>query len=405
MNKAIKQADRSFIHSCLLISALLHADTLFAEQKKPLSEQGFFNASSTKLSFRLRHEYVDQDGLSEDAQANTVRTRLSWLSGTSSGFSAKIEFDDVRSIGDDDYNSTSNGNALFPVVADPEGSEINQAFIQYTDKGFSATLGRQGIKLDDQRFVGTVGWRQNEQTYDGLRLKYQGDGKQFDYSYIDNVNRIFGPDGDKANIKGSIHLLNTKFQLSEKQNITLFNYNLDFDRALTLSSNSYGIRYNGKYEALNITASFAKQSDTGSNPVAYDADYWLLEANGSAGRIKWKIGQETLASDNGKKAFTTPLATLHKFQGFADKFLGTPNDGVEDRYIGFGTKYSGIAVNISYHQLDSEYTQDDLGTEWNASMAYTFNKHLKGLLKYADYRADSYATDTRKLWIQLLISF
>ncbi|WP_299773568.1 alginate export family protein [uncultured Pseudoteredinibacter sp.] len=404
MINSIKQSGERLSLACLLIQVFLYAETLSAGQQNPSTKQGFISASTVGLSFRLRHELVDQDGLSEDAKANTVRTRVSWQSGTSSNISAKIEFDDVRSIGDDNYNSTSNGNTQYPVIADPEGSEINQAFIQYKDKLFSAILGRQGIKLDDQRFVGTVGWRQNEQTYDALRLKYLGDSKQFDYSYIDNVNRIFGPDGDKANLKAQSHLFNAKFTLTENQQLALFNYYLDFDLSAALSNNSYGLRYAGKHKSLSITASYAQQTDASSNPTSYSADYWMLEASGKTGIVKWKIGQETLGSDNGKKAFTTPLATLHKFQGFADKFLGTPNNGVEDRCMGFGSKLSDIAINVSYHQLTSEYGNDSLGDEWNASAAYTFNKHFNGLLKYADYNSDSHATDTRKLWLQLLIS-
>ena len=35
---------------------------------------------------------------------------------------------------------------------------------------------------------------------------------------------------------------------------------------------------------------------------------------------------------NGTIGFSTPLATLHKFQGFADVFLTTPASGITDAY-------------------------------------------------------------------------
>jgi len=386
------------------VIAILANHSVAADTGAESAIDKLINDSKSQISFRYRYEGVDQDGFNEDANSNTVRTRLSWTSGTLNNFSAKIELDDVRSIGDDDYNSTANGNAQFPVVADPEGSELNQAYIQYSHQGFTAIAGRQGIKLDDQRFVGTVGWRQNEQTYDALRLKYKGKTAKFDYSYVDNVNRIFGPDGDKANLKGGSHLLNVNFDLSKGHKVTVFDYYLDFDKAAALSSNTYGLRYTGKFSPLNLTASYAKQSDAASNPIGYDADYWLIDLSGKVGDIKWKLGQETLGSDNGVKAFNTPLATLHKFQGFADKFLSTPNGGIEDRYIGFGSKLSGIAFNITYHDLQSEHGSSDLGSEWDASAAYKFNKHLKGLIKYASYDADSHATDTNKIWVQFLFT-
>lgn len=360
--------------------------------------------STTKVSFRYRYEGVDQDGFNNDATANTVRTRLNWTSGTVNNFSAKLEFDDVRAIGDDDFNSTANGNGAYPVVADPEGTELNQAYIQYKNKGLTATVGRQRINLDDQRFIGGVGWRQNEQTYDAIRLAYKGKSTQVEYSYIDNVNRIFGPDGSKANLKGGTHLLNARFNINKQHSVTAFNYLLDFDRVAGLSSNTYGLRYVGKFKPVKITASYASQSDAGDNPVSYDADYWNIDFSGKVGPVMWRVGQETLGSDNGVKAFNTPLATLHKFQGFADKFLGTPAGGVEDNYLGLGTKVSGLVLKLSYHQLESEHTGADYGKEWDLAAVYKVNKNLKTLVKYADFQSDGLATDTQKIWFQVVYS-
>ena len=74
-------------------------------------------------------------------------------------------------VGNELYNSTRNGITDRPVVADPTGTDVNQALILY--RGIDSTLiraGRQRINLDNQRFVGAVGWRQNDQTYDGISL-------------------------------------------------------------------------------------------------------------------------------------------------------------------------------------------------------------------------------------------
>ena len=37
----------------------------------------------------------------------------------------------VLGTGEGDYNNTSNGKAKFPVVADPKGTEVNQAYLGY----------------------------------------------------------------------------------------------------------------------------------------------------------------------------------------------------------------------------------------------------------------------------------
>ena len=121
------------------------------------------------VDFRYRYEFVDQEGFDKDAKASTLRSRLTLASAPLNGFSALLEADDVRSVGSDDYNSTDNGNTQYPVVADPEGTDLNQAWLKYAAENAAGTLGRQRILHDNQRFVGGVAWRQNEQTYDGLR--------------------------------------------------------------------------------------------------------------------------------------------------------------------------------------------------------------------------------------------
>ena len=168
-----------------------------------------FTEGSAALNFRYRYEYVDQDGFSKEAKASTLRSRLTFSSAVYSGTSFLLEFDDVSTVGSDDYNSTSNGNTGFPVVADPEGTQINQAYLKYGAHGAAGTLGRQRILHGNQRFVGGVAWRQNEQTFEGLRATYDsGKGLSMDYAYIDTVNRIFGPDdgpAQPAELKGDNH--------------------------------------------------------------------------------------------------------------------------------------------------------------------------------------------------------
>jgi len=154
--------------------------------------------SKTNVDFRYRYEGVDQEGIAETAAANTLRSRVTFNSGSVNNVSFKLEMDNVSALGGEQYNSTVNGRGEYPVVADPTGTDFNQAFVAYKNGSFGATAGRQRILLDDQRFVGGVGWRQNEQTYDGLSLAYSSGAVKGSYSFINNVNRIFGPTGPNA---------------------------------------------------------------------------------------------------------------------------------------------------------------------------------------------------------------
>jgi hypothetical protein len=56
------------------------------------------------------------------------------------------------------------------VVADPEGTEVNQVWVGYEKYDTNVKFGRQTFTLDNHRFIGNVIWRQNEQTYDAVSL-------------------------------------------------------------------------------------------------------------------------------------------------------------------------------------------------------------------------------------------
>ncbi|BFM10240.1 hypothetical protein R50072_03930 [Simiduia litorea] len=364
----------------------------------------FMKESKTNVDFRYRFESVEQEGIDKDAAANTLRSRLSFVSGNISGLTLGLEFDDVRHLGDDDFNSTSNGNGAYPVVADPDGTDVNQAYAKYVSGGFTATGGRQRINLDDQRFVGGVAWRQNEQTYDGARLQFGSGSLSGEYSYVSQVNRIFGPEGANATLDGDVHLLNANWGLSEGHKIIGFYYDMDFDNAAAASNQTYGLRYEGKFKPVSVIASYAAQSEAGDG-AEYSTDYYLLEAKGAlAESFNWTVGYEVLGSDDGTKGFQTPLATGHKFQGFADKFLGTPATGVEDAYIGAGANLGPLKLALTYHDFKAAEGSANYGTEWDAVVAYPINKQVTTLLKFADYQADDYASDTQKIWLQIQIS-
>ena len=166
----------------------------------------------TKPDFNVRYRFetVDQDGIEKNARASTAKVRLSWIMPADEGLSFGFEVDQVLLLppgSGQKFNSTENGNTQYPIVADPLGFDLNQVFLRYRGDDLTLTAGRQRILHSEQRFLGGVAFRQNEQTYDGLRLQYSRGMASLDYTYIINVNRIFGP-GDGAqpgDWKGDTH--------------------------------------------------------------------------------------------------------------------------------------------------------------------------------------------------------
>ena len=383
----------------LVTAALLSAPSAFAAD--PAHGKGITDAladSKANLSFRARYEGVDQDGIDENASALTVKSRFTLTTGTYSNLSLGLEVDNGSAL-IDDYNSKTNGNTDYPVVADPKGTDVNQGYVKYDNSGFSAVVGRQRILHNNQRFVGGVGWRQNEQTYDGVRAQYKSGAVSVDYSYIHNVNNIVA-----KNDSGDFHLANLGYKFNKDHKAAAFAYILDFNDAVTNSSSTYGALYNGKFGPVIVNASVASQSDNGDNPNSYTATYLNAEVGSKFGAVTVLGGYELLGSDNGV-GFNTPLATKHKFQGWADKFLGTPGDGIEDVYLTVKGAVSGVKLAATYHNLTSDVNGIDYGSEIDLVANYTVNKNYAVLAKFAGYSADDYATDTSKLWLQVVAKF
>ena len=81
------------------------------------------------LDLRYRFELVDQDNLSEDAKAHTVRTRAGFETGRFHGLGAGADFEWIEALGSERFNSTVNGRTQFPVVADPDDLALNQLYL------------------------------------------------------------------------------------------------------------------------------------------------------------------------------------------------------------------------------------------------------------------------------------
>jgi hypothetical protein len=374
-----------------------------------------FLGGKTSLSFRMRFEGVEDDAVPRDASALTLRSRLGWQSAPLGAFAVQLEVDDVRAP-IDDYNSTNGGDPLRAIVADPEGTEVNVAAVTWAEGVHSGALGRQRITFDNHRFVGNVAWRQNEQTFDAAALRTKAVPRtELAYAYVQNVNRVFGPeDGgtQAANWHGATHLLNAKVAGGPAGTVAVFAYAMEFDNAQAQSNATYGGLWSGTVPLgpdfkLPFAASYATQSDYGDNPVGYSADYWQLEGGVSWRALTVKAGRETLGGDATRpgRMFRTPLATLHAFQGWADKFLTTPAQGIEDTYVGVTGKVAGVDLQAFWHEYGAEAASRDYGTELNLSAAYRFAGRYEALAKFADYRSDGFARDTRKYWLQFAASF
>ena len=393
-DSVMKTLNQKLLRVLALTLLLLPTTTAFAEEAG--SKHKYFSGD-----FRLRYESASQDNALPDADALTFRSRLAIKSPSYSGFSGLVEVENVFAL-IDDFAVPVVGDRLgeFSVIADPDVTEIDQAFIQYKNENFSAKLGRQVLTLDGHRFIGHVGWRQDRQTFDGLVVNYKTGGFDINFSYLDKRNRIFADDGD---IDSSDTILNTSYATPIGK-LTGYAYLLEVD-ANDTSLDTYGVSLRGSrdYDGTKlIYGAELAQQETGTD---LSTDYLQLELGLTYAGVTGKISYELLSSDNGAVGFATPLATLHKFNGWTDQFLATPAQGLEEFAFRLSGNFQGgkwLAVYQDFSSDENLDGADDLGSEVGVQYTRKIYKKIAGGIKYSDYSAGNSAfnrVDTQRFWL------
>lgn len=363
--------------------------------------------------FNLRYESVQQDNPVDDANALILASNFGFTTGTISGFSATVEVEDNRIVaGVDEYTVGPTGFNLgeYSVVGDPEVTELDQAFIQYKNDAVQARLGRQMIILDDQRFIGHVNWRHDRQTHDAFSIKYSPTEEFSLYAaFIDQRNRIFA---EEADINSGDILLNLSYKTPVGK-LVGFYYGLSEDDS-DLDLDTVGLTFTGATDIsdsakFKYSLQYATQENSAPGRDDFEADFYKIELGIQSGIFTGSFGHEVLGSDDGTYGFATPVALLHKYNGTADLFLGTPASGLVDTYISAAFKLPAKQkISIAYHDFDTdEETQalETLGSEVDVQYTLGFGKGYTFAVKGAFYTADDHAVDTDKVWVWLAKKF
>jgi hypothetical protein len=370
------------------------------------------------LDTRIRYENVDQANLPEESNALTTRVRFGYETAAWQGLKLLVEGEGTWDMQPDASNNSYDGQIRYPVVADPGQLELNRAQISYTGiKDIGVIIGRQRIILDNARFVGNAGFRQNEQTFDAVQLTYTGiRNAKLTYIYIDDVRRVFGRNSPVGRFASDSHVFNASYQLIPALKLTGYGLLLDLQNqngtATTVSTQTVGARADGKYKVgqveLSYAGEFARQKDYANNPRNFSLDYYLLEAGAAAKGFSATAGYEVLQG-NGVQGFSTPLATLFAFNGWADVFLNTPGAGVKDLYVKAGYTrdkvpfFGTVRAQLHYHDYKRDAGTGTLGEEWNALLSAALNKHVTLEARYADYDGKGVIgfPNRKKLWFSI----
>ncbi|MGB0409001.1 MAG: alginate export family protein [Opitutales bacterium] len=374
------------------LTALALAGTAYSLSADPV--EAALDASKAKLSetipgkisvnARLRYEVFDAEG-GLDVDGTTIRARYGYTTPNFNGFTAMVEGETVSRVGGD-------AGDMHPLDAPGDGTDLNQLWVQYADEAYGKVkLGRQIYTLDDHRFVGHVGWRQNIQVFDAATFDYTGiDKLSMKGFFIDERHLVTG-----AHNKTDSYGLNVSYAFSPKFKLTGFYYDMEGEDAAATTNKTIGLRAVGSfaYEDIKFKYAFslAEQSDAGATGSDPDAGYLAGDLSTSLVGLTLGAGFEVL-----EPGFRTPYATVHKFNGFADVFAGPSLTGIagglEDYYIYAGYKIpvgNGIQAKVIYHWFDPENGGGSYGEELDFVASYSINKYFSAVVKYGTYEADS----------------
>jgi len=364
------------------------------------------------VALRYRYEHVDDDASAAAAAASTLRGSVGYRTLPYYGLSAQVEFSAVAEIGTGDrFNNAgagANGTVITdrPIVADPEMTRVNQIFATYALGATRLSAGRLELALDNQRFVGPVKWRQNYQTFVAARLENRSiERTTLSYAFLDRTYTITGGERPMAS-----HLLNAAVELPFGTAVG-FGYLLDFENEIDagLSTGTVGLRFSGARQAGPMTIGYelgyARQHDRASNPNRVRADYYQLSATLGVPKATLEVGYEVLGGSVENGRFTTPLATLHAFNGWADKFLSTPPLGLEDLSVGLRGKAGRFSWRALLHDFRAASGDARYGSELDLLASYQASWKQSLGLKAAFYSADEHSTDTAKVWVWTAYSF
>ncbi|MBA1432654.1 MAG: hypothetical protein FAF04_03445 [Epsilonproteobacteria bacterium] len=395
---------------------------------------------------RPRWENVD-DGNSDTANANayTARTKLKVTGNLLDvdGLSASVGIISVNNFGSHTYNwdksgQYTDGTKPYAIVGDPQAAMISNAEINYKTGDTVLHAGRDQVNLDNQRFIGTVGWRQLERSYDSVfvannSIKNLSVLAAWVYGYA-------GVGGTTTTDANSI-LLHAVYKVNEALNITAYDYMLATSQFDGAGFDIYGAALTGKTALsgvkLNYRAEYAVQKDASmkihdtpatADQFKADADYYNLDLGANISGVLVGVNYEFLSGSTGtdnKSNFIPLLGTNHKFNGWADVFfVGNtgPEGGLIDANARLGYTAKGFGKLLAvYHDFTADKkmatttgTSDDLGSEIDVMYVNKIPgvNGLTGMLKYADYSKgadmtgfDNVTHDSTKIWAQLDYKF
>jgi hypothetical protein len=379
-----------------------------------------------RLSLELRPRYTDiwDADLNERGHAWTMRSILGWQTATFEDFRAVVEgiHTDVVDAHHISTNVTEYGAASpYPLLPDPRSTDTNRVYVEYL--GLPDTrirLGKQPIRLDNERFFSDLDFRQTPMLFNGVTVVNDSLPDTNVYAALLNrVRTVFA-----TQLQTRIWLLRVAYSPVQDQSVAAYTYGLnqpDDGTDTWLNDNShevFGLRAEGAvstglgFDALYTAEAAHQRHYAGGDPLI-EADYWRLGGGAVWPRLAGfgvRVDREVKTSNRGQYAFQTPYEDAYAFNGWALQFTTTPPTGLRDTWLSLRAQPGRWGLVTEAHHFTATYGGADYGNELDLRVAYAVTNSLSVKLQQARFHGggsggwiDYY--DVTKTWLSLTYDY
>ncbi|HEX4583910.1 MAG TPA: alginate export family protein [Burkholderiaceae bacterium] len=353
-----------------------------------------------RLSLELRPRYADisESDTNVNGHAWTMRSIVGWQTATFADWRAVVEgiHTDVVDAYHINTDASQYGVSPYPLLPDPRSTDTNRVYLDYL--GLPDTrvrLGKQPIRLDNERFFSDVDFRQTPMLFNGLTVVNSSVPDTEVYAAL--LNRIRTVFATQA--RARIWLLRVAYSPVQDHSLAAYAYGSNerdngTDTELSDSSHQvFGLRaegvvptglgFNGLY-----TAEAAHQRHYAGGDPRIEADYWRL-----GGGVVWprlaglgvRVDREVKTSNNGQYAFQTPYEDSYAFNGWALQFTTTPPTGLRDTWLSLRAQPGRFGLVAEFHHFGATYGGLTYGNERDLRVTYAATNSLSVKLQHARF--------------------
>jgi hypothetical protein len=363
------------------------------------------------LELRPRYNRIDETDHPRRTEGVTVRALAGWRSAPYRGLRFTLEAIHADHIGAKDFNDDAAllATSPYPLLPDPRYGGVNQAHVEYAGESMRLRLGRQVVRVDNQRWVSDNGFRQIPQVFDGIAAAYTGiDNTQLEASRFWRVRTTNG-------VANSLQLSVVRAAWNPLAGHSFSAYGYFHDQAQNgaftgFADSSYrvaGAKAEGaaaRFGEIEIPylAEYAQQRPYANGDSRVHANYWRAGAGVGSARWTARYDYEVKGSNSGRYGLQMPLTDFYAFNGWTLHFFNTPRTGLRDQWLTLRYALGNFTLYGESHRFRADYGGASLGRENDIGLTYDLDNWVVRL-QHARYDPGAGTPDPgiRKTWLTL----